>query len=174
MDRPGALAVKLNTRDRKGSGAHPGYGPKLGPATDRGPACPHQDTRICPVLALAKGCARLAPCHPSPSLGVSPAGGAQAEEGTGTASSLPIIGADLREHLERPWGRAVRRAAGRGAAAAGSGRCRRSCSSRFSGVVTHRPMEGRLFGLSVCRTRVAFSLARPDLRTDNGTAGSDS
>lgn len=52
----------------------------------------------------------------------------------------------------------------RAAAAAGSARCRRSCSSRFSGVVTHRPMEGRVFGLSVCRTRVALSLARPDLR----------
>lgn len=95
MDQPGALAVKLNTRDRKGSGAHPGYGLKLSPATDRGPAsrCHRWDTRIHPVLALAKG-TRLAPspkaqCHPSHSLGVSP----QAEKGTGigTASSFPII-----------------------------------------------------------------------------------
>lgn len=87
MDRPGALAVKLNTRDRKGSGAHPGYSLKLSPATDRGSNwCPHQDRHW-------PGPEPQGPVSPLPQSGVSPAGGTQAEEGTGTgtASSFPNI-----------------------------------------------------------------------------------
>lgn len=117
MDQPGALAVKLNTRDRKGSGAHPGYGLKLSPATDRGPAsrCHRWDTRIHPVLVLAKG-TRLAP-----RLSVTPATawecpqlGGHSQRRALALEQLPLFqssGADLREHLECPWGRAVRRAA---------------------------------------------------------------
>lgn len=162
MDRPGALAVKLNTRDRKGSGGHPGYGLKLSPATHRAPASRRRlcDTRIRPVPVLAKGCARLAP-SPSvtPEAWGCPQLGGHRQRRALALEQLPFFqssGAGLRELLERPWGRAVRRAASRGpggsrprAAAAGSGRCRRSCSSRFSGVVTHRPMEGSFWSFSV-------------------------
>lgn len=96
MDRPGALAVKLNTRDRKGSGAHPGYSPKLSPAMDRSPA-PWGHTDLSSPGAgqglHSPGPSPKDQSHPSPSLGMSPAGGTQAEEGTGTgtASSFPFI-----------------------------------------------------------------------------------
>lgn len=84
MDWPSALAVKLNTRDTKGSGAHPG---SVLPWTGAQP--PGIPTRTGSVQSW---------CWPgpevsSPSLGVSPAGGTQAEEatGTGTATSFPNI-----------------------------------------------------------------------------------
>lgn len=95
MDWPGALAVKLNIKDRKGSGAHPGYGLKLSPATDGTSQCPHRTGR-----SVQSGCWPRAvltwpqgPVSPQPQPGGDTAGRTQAEEdtGTGTASSFPII-----------------------------------------------------------------------------------
>lgn len=115
MDRPGALAVKLNTRDRKGSGAHPGYGLKLSPATDRGPAsrCHRWDTRIHPRAARVWPQAPRLSVTPAPAWGCPQLGGYRQRRAL-ALEQLPLFqssGADLREHLERPWGRAVRRAA---------------------------------------------------------------
>lgn len=110
MDRPGALAVKLNTRDRKGSGAHPGYSPKLSPAMDRSPA-PWGHTDLSSPGAgqglHSPGPSPKDQSQPSPSLV------GHRQRRALALAQLPLFhssGADLREHLECPWGRAVRRA----------------------------------------------------------------
>lgn len=146
MDQPDTLAVKLNTRDRKGLGSQPrtrpnaqfyhlqrDQPPSVTALARPAPACDKLNHR---VPSPAKGCAASAavPCGAAlawrPSLAPAlapedaPPLGGRRQRGHPAVwkalapERLPLrfqsCTADLREHLEHLWARAVLRAASQG------------------------------------------------------------